>query len=92
MAKSKYITTRKIIGADVIPAGSVLELTPEQAAHPLYRTRVRQADSVHLEPATPSAASGEKERKAAVIAKLKEAKIEFDGRKSADELEALLPK
>ena len=92
MAKSKYITTRKIIGVKVIPIGSVLELTEEQANHPLYRTRVRKADStVQLEAASPAASTGEKERKGKIIAKLKELKIDFDGRKNADELGALLP-
>lgn len=48
-----------------------------------------------LTPATPGAAAGaglpDKERKALIVARLKELKVEHDGRKSADELAALLP-
>lgn len=166
MAKSKYILLRKIIGAESLQPGAVIELSPEQAAHPLYRTRVRKADgdstigalsvdvtataeaerileqakravegmaadahaeaerivgaareeadriledarqeadriraaapgesrSGNLTPATPGAADlNEKDRKALIVARLKELKVEHDGRKGADELAALLP-
>ena len=93
MAKSKYILLRKMIGAEVLLPGSVIELTPDQAAHPLYRTRVRKADDgVALVPATPGAGSGVAEQeKGDVKSRLKELGIKYDGRKGADELVALLP-
>lgn len=168
MAKSKYILLRKIIGAESLLPGAVIELSPEQAAHPLYRTRVRKADGdskvgalsvdvtvtataeaerileqakravegmaadAHAEaerivsaaqdeadrilkdardeadriradassgsqpgeltPATPGGPDmNEKDRKALIVARLKELKVEHDGRKGADELATLLP-
>ncbi|HCW18467.1 hypothetical protein [Achromobacter sp.] len=164
MAKSKYILLRKIIGAGSLLPGAVIELSPEQAAHPLYRTRVRKADGdstigalsvdvtaeaerilgqakravegmaadAHAEaerivsaaqeeadrmlkeardeadriradassgsqpgvltPASPGASDmNEKDRKALIVARLKELKVEHDGRKGADELATLLP-
>jgi hypothetical protein len=93
MAKSKYILLRKIIGADVMLPGAVIELTPDQAAHPLYRTRVRKVDDgVALVPATPGAGSGGSDQeKGDVKSRLKELGIKYDGRKGADELAALLP-
>lgn len=93
MAKSKYILLRKIIGAEVMLPGAVIELTPDQAAHPLYRTRVRKADDgVALVPATPGAGSdGSDQEKGDVKSRLKELGIKYDGRKSAEELVSLLP-
>lgn len=93
MTKAKYILLRKIIGAEVMLPGAVVELTPEQASHPLYRTRVRKADEgVDLVPATPGAGSGGADQeKAAITNRLKELGIKYDGRKNADELAALLP-
>lgn len=93
MAKAKYVLLRKIIGAEVLLPGAVVELSPEQAVHPLYRTRVRKADDgIELAPATPNAVSGSAEQaKGEVAGRLKELGIKFDGRKSADELAALLP-
>lgn len=168
MAKAKYILLRKIIGAESLLPGDVIELSPEQAAHPLYSSRVRKADGdskvgalsvdvsvtataeaerileqaklavegmaadAHAEaerivgaareeadriledarqeadriraaaaggsqpgdltPATPGATDlNEKDRKALIVARLKELKVEHDGRKGADELAALLP-
>lgn len=92
MEKAKYVLLRKIIGAEVLSPGAVIELSPEQAAHPLYRTRVRKADDgVELAPASPGAALGAEKAKAAIIARLKELGVKYDGRKGADELATLLP-
>ncbi|WP_045952824.1 hypothetical protein [Achromobacter xylosoxidans] len=98
MAKAKYVLLRKIIGAEVLLPGAVIELSPEQAAHPLYRTRVRKADDgVSLVPATPGAgadgagAGGADQEKGDVKGRLKELGIKYDGRKSAEELVSLLP-
>lgn len=61
MAKAKFIlTAKRFVGRK---AGEVLELTEEQAASPLYRGRVRRADTAaELTVATPGATSeGESE-------------------------------
>jgi len=81
---AKYIALRKIHGKRAVEVGEVIELTESQAKHPLYQGRVRRHDGdVNLDPATPS--------KAAIIEQLKAQFIEFDGRKSAEDLAALLP-
>lgn len=61
--------------------------------HPALKANVRalKGQAAELVPSTPAASTGEKERKGKIIAKLKELKIDFDGRKNADELGALLP-
>ncbi|MFY1885192.1 hypothetical protein ACOTCJ_25695 [Achromobacter xylosoxidans] len=92
MAKAKYVLLRKIIGADVLLPGAVIELSPEQAAHPLYRTRIRKADDgVVLVPASPDAVAGADLAKSTIAGRLKELGIKYDGRKSAEELVSLLP-
>lgn len=92
MNKSKYILIHKIIGATVMQAGQIIELTDDQAKHPFYRTRVRKADgAAELVPATPDAATGKAPSKGEVAKRLKELGIDFDGRKNAEELAALLP-
>ncbi|MFM9867050.1 hypothetical protein [Achromobacter xylosoxidans] len=92
MAKAKYVLLRKIIGAEVLFPGAVIELSPEQAVHPLYRTRVRKADDgVALVPASPDAVAGADQAKSTIAGRLKELGIKYDGRKGADELAALLP-
>lgn len=48
--KEKYVLVRAIRGRENGEAGSVVELTAEQAKSPLYRRRVRKADVI---PATP---------------------------------------
>lgn len=81
------VTAKKLVGH---PQGSVIELDADKAATPLYRNRVRLSDNqAKLEVATPAAGTLDKDE---VIKKLKEAKIDFDGRKSAEELAKLLPK
>lgn len=90
---AKYILTSKVTGKTVLTPGTPVDLSAEQAAHPFWKNRVRKADSgARLEPATPSASTGEKKPTKADIAKrLKELEIDFDGRKSAEELAELLP-
>lgn len=52
---AKYILKRAILGGEKPQqAGEVIELTEEQAAHPLYRERV-QPLSAEAEPEAPKA-------------------------------------
>jgi len=75
-----------------VRAGQIVEL---EKLHPSLRANVFPLDDeVKLEPATPSAGTGSHGaggRKAEIVAQLKELGIEFDGRKSAEDLAALLP-
>lgn len=41
----KYILTRKIIAKDVLQPGSIIELSAERAASPMYRNRVTPYDA-----------------------------------------------
>lgn len=85
----KYEVIRPWHGVQV---GDVVEL---KQLHPALKTNVRpiRASAAKLEPATPdgNAAKDAKAAKDAVTKRLKELEIEFDGRKGADELVALLP-
>lgn len=51
--KQVYVTLCRFLGGGTVEAGSPIELTPAQAAHPLYRNRVRLRDAVEPE-LTPS--------------------------------------
>lgn len=81
----KYEVTRAWHGVSV---GDVVEL---EQLHPALKSNVRlirgEAAGV-LDPATPAAATL---NKGEVAKRLKELRIEFDGRKGAEELAALLP-
>lgn len=60
---AKYVLTTGMNGK---PVGSEIELTEEQAQHPLYRMRVAKVEEsakVELVVATPSAKEGEEAKK-----------------------------
>lgn len=72
-------------------AGDVVEM---EKLHPALKSHVRplKGAAAELVPATPAAGTGSKAPVKGDIAKrLKELGIDFDGRKSADELAELLP-
>jgi len=75
-----------------VEEGDVVELAK---LHPALKANVRavKGQAAELEPATPAGTSNkERQLDKGVIAKrLKELEIEFDGRKGADDLAALLP-
>ncbi|RSE88597.1 hypothetical protein [Achromobacter denitrificans] len=76
-------------------ADEIVFAAHEEAGRIRAEAQAAAALAGQLTPATPGAASGaglpDKERKALITARLKELKVEHDGRKSADELAALLP-
>lgn len=76
-------------------ADEIVFAAHEEAGRIRAEAQAAAAPAGQLTPATPGAASGaglpDKERKALITARLKELKVEHDGRKSADELAALLP-
>lgn len=62
MAKRKYVLLKAFAGLGQAGlVGQTIELTEEQANHPLYKSRVRLSDdNPKLTPATPDAAKGGK--------------------------------
>ncbi len=76
-------------------ADEIVSAAHEEAGRIRAAAQAAAAPAGQLTPATPSAMAGaglpDKERKALITARLKELKVEHDGRKSADELGALLP-
>lgn len=74
-----------------VSRGDVVEL---KEVHPALKANVRKigGQAAELVPATPNATTGNTMPAKGDIAKrLKELEIEFDGRKSAEELATLLP-
>lgn len=74
-----------------VSRGDVVEI---KELHPALKSNVRpvKGEAAELVPATPDAGNGGKAPTKGDIAKrLKELSIEFDGRKSGEELAALLP-
>lgn len=68
------------------------EVVTLKSLHPSLKPNVRPiSEAAALEVATPGAPSVPAEGKQLIIARLKELKIGFDGRKGADDLAALLP-
>ncbi len=76
-------------------ADEIVFAAHEEAGRIRAAAQAAAAPAGQLTPATPSAMAGaglpDKERKALITARLKELKVEHGGRKSADELAALLP-
>ena len=91
MAKHRYEVVRPWIGGP--SAGEVFEL--EKPINKAFLSNVKSTsrDGAKLTPATPAAVCRKLEGKdkGVIIERLKELKIDYDGRKSADELAALLP-
>lgn len=88
MAKRKYKVIRPWVG---VKAGQVVQM---EKLHPSLKANVIPLDDdPTLEPATPAAGTGNagNDRKSVIVARLKELNIEFDGRKGAEDLAALLP-
>jgi len=91
MVADARVEAERIVGAAQEEADRILNSAREEA------DRIRAAaasggPSGELTPATPGAADmSEKDRKALIVARLKELKVEHDGRKGADELATLLP-
>lgn len=83
----KYIVIRPWHGVE---KGAVVEL---KHLHPALKTNVRLigGEVAELVPATFDPAGNKPPTKGAIAKRLKELQIEFDGRKSAEELAALLP-
>nr|WP_315528290.1 hypothetical protein [uncultured Achromobacter sp.] len=80
----------RIVSAAQEEADRILQEAREEAGR--IRAAATGAQSGNLTPATPGAADlNEKDRKALIVARLKELKVEHDGRKGADELATLLP-
>lgn len=74
-----------------VKSGQIVELGK---LHPALKSNVRplRGEAAELVPATPSAsASGKKPTKGEIAKRLKELEIDFDGRKSGEELSELLP-
>lgn len=74
-----------------VKAGDVVTL---KTLHPALNANVRplRGQAAELVPATPNTRTGDKKpAKADITKRLKELDIEFDGRKSAEELAELLP-
>lgn len=72
-----------------VKKGDVVTL---KSLHPSLKPNVRPiSEAASLEVATPGAPSAPADGKPLIIARLKELKIGFDGRKGADDLAALLP-
>lgn len=76
-----------------VKKGDVVEI---KNLHPALKSNVRPLKGViaELVPATPKAAVPKKddgERKGVIAKRLKELNVQFDGRKNAEELAALLP-
>ena len=82
----KYIVIRPWHGVE---KGAVVDM---KHLHPALETNVRPigGEAAELVPATPGSGS-KPPTKGAIAKRLKELGIEFDGRKSAEELAALLP-
>lgn len=75
-----------------VAIGDVVDL---EEVHPVIKANVRaiKGQAAELDPSTPAGTS-DKERqldKGVIAKRLKELEIEFDGRKGADDLAALLP-
>lgn len=84
----KYEVTKAWHGVAV---GDVVEL---EKLNPVLKSHVRRLSgkaSAEQTPSTPEAGADAKARKEAIAARLAELGIEFDKRKSADDLSALLP-
>lgn len=83
----KYIVIRPWYGVE---KGAIVDL---KHLHPALKTNVRPigGEAAELVPATPSATGNKPPTKGEIAKRLKELGIEFDGRKSAEELAALLP-
>lgn len=75
-----------------VKAGDVVVL---DTVHPALKANVRplRGEAAELVPATPAGANGGVSDidKGAIVKRLKELEIKFDGRKSPEELAALLP-
>lgn len=74
-----------------VAKGDVVQL---ETVHPALKSHVRKLSdkaSAQLTPATPDATTDAKTRKEKITARLTELGIEYDGRKSADDLAAQLP-
>lgn len=90
----KYVVTAKRFVDH--PKGSIIELTEEKAATPLFRNRVRLSDdqsSAELVVATPTGgapAKTEDEQKEELIAQLKELGVQADKRSSVETLQEKL--
>lgn len=94
----EYEVTRAWHGVEVGHRFEADRVSPALASHVRELKNAAEADfdatgnsGSKLTPATPSAATGKKPNKGEVIKRLKELGIEFDGRKSAEELLTLLP-
>lgn len=87
------VTAKKLVGH---PQGSIIELSEEKAASPMYRSRVRLSDdqsAAKLEVATPAGgapAKTEDEQKEELIAQLKELGVQADKRSSVETLQEKL--
>lgn len=90
MAADAHAEAERIVGAAREEADRILQEAREEADR--IRAAATGGQSGNLTPATPGAADlNEKDRKALIVARLKELKVEHDGRKGADELATLLP-
>lgn len=91
MATDANAEAERIVGAAREEADRILE-DARQEADRIRAAAAGGSQSGDLTPATPGATDmSEKDRKALIVARLKELKVEHDGRKGADELAALLP-
>lgn len=91
MAADAHAEAERIVGAAREEADRILE-DARQEAGLIRAAATGGSQSGDLTPATPGATDlNEKDRKALIVARLKELKVEHDGRKGADELAALLP-
>ncbi|GAB1837142.1 hypothetical protein MyNCGM121_39220 [Achromobacter xylosoxidans] len=90
MAADAHVEAERIVGAAREEADRILQEAREEADR--IRAAATGGQLGKLTPATPGAPdANEKDRKALIVARLKELKVEHDGRKGADELAALLP-
>ncbi|WP_026384705.1 hypothetical protein [Achromobacter xylosoxidans] len=91
MAADAHAEAERIVRAAREEAGRILEEAREEADRIRADASTGSQPGV-LTPATPGSTDvNEKDRKALIVARLKELKVEHDGRKGADELAALLP-
>lgn len=91
----KYEVIRPWHGVEVGKVFNAERISPALAGHVRELKSAAAAEEAGaaavLVPATPGAAAGKKPAKGDVAKRLKELGIDFDGRKSAEELLALLP-
>ncbi|WP_315136347.1 hypothetical protein [Achromobacter marplatensis] len=91
MAADAHAEAERIVSAAQEEADRILKDARDEADR-LRADASSGSQSGGLTPATPGAPDmNEKDRKALIVARLKELKVEHDGRKGADELATLLP-